>query len=66
MCERARADHAGQAHAARDHGRVARLAADRGENALGHFHAVNVVGRGFLADQDHRALLRRFRPLHRR
>ena len=31
------------------------LAADRGENALGHVHAVNVVRRGFLADQNHRA-----------
>ena len=50
----ARAHDARPAHAARDHRRVARLAADRGQNALGDVHAVNVVGRGFLADQNHR------------
>ncbi len=48
------ADHAGQSHAARDYGGVARLAADRGEHALGDFHAVDVVGSCFLADQDDR------------
>jgi hypothetical protein len=40
--ERARAGHAGPAHAARHHGRVARHAAARRENALGRMHAVNV------------------------
>ena len=49
------ADDAGPAHAARDDGRVAGLAADRGQNAFRHVHAVNIVGRGFLADQKHRA-----------
>src|ERR1039457_1744215 len=38
-------------HAAADHGGVAGHAAARGEDALGYFHAVNIVGHGFLADQ---------------
>ena len=49
----ARAGHAGRAHAAANHGRVAGHAAARSENALGHFHAVNVVRLGFGAHQDH-------------
>ncbi len=48
------AGHAGRAHAAADHRRVAGHAAARGENSLGHFHAVDIVGHGFLAHQDHR------------
>ena len=52
----ARADDAGASHAARDHRRVAGLAADRGQNALGDVHAVNVVRRGFLAHQNHRTV----------
>ncbi len=55
--QRARSNYARQTHAARNHRRVARLAAHRGEHARRNFHAVNVVGRGFLADQDHRAFL---------
>ena len=43
----------GRAHAAANHGRVAGHAAARRENALGDFHAVNVVRLGFGADQDH-------------
>src|ERR1017187_7656309 len=38
-------------HAAADHGGVAGHAAAGGEDALGHFHAVNIVGHGFLAGQ---------------
>ena len=34
----------------------------RGQNALGDFHAVDVVRRGFLADQDDRTLRRHARP----
>ena len=56
----ARADDAGASHAARDHRRVARLAADRGQNALGDVHAVNIVGRGFFADQNHGAVFASF------
>ena len=55
--ERFRAGHAGRAHAAADHRRVAGHAAARRENALGHFHAVDIVGHGFFADQDHRRCL---------
>ena len=61
--QRARADHARQTHAARNHRRVARLAAHRGQHARRYFHAVNIVRRGFLADQDHRALLDAFHRL---
>ena len=43
------------AHADGDDGRVARLAAARGEDALGRDHPVEVVGRGLVAHQDHRA-----------
>ena len=46
------AGHAGRSHAAADHRRVAGHAAARGENALGHFHAVNIVGHGLFAHQD--------------
>ena len=49
----ARARDAGLTHAARDHRRVAGHAAARSQNSLGHFHAVNVVGNGFGADQNH-------------
>ena len=52
---RTSADHAWPAHAASDHGRVAGVTADRRENALGDVHAVDIVRRGFLADQNHRA-----------
>ena len=54
------AGHAGGAHAAADHRRVAGHAAARGEDALGHFHAVDVVRHGFFADQDDG---RRLRPI---
>ena len=54
----ARADDAGASHASRDHGRVAGLAADRRQDSLGDVHSVNVVGRGFLADQNHGTGLR--------
>src|SRR6202000_1227210 len=54
------ADHTGPTHAASYDGGVARLAADRGEDAFRHVHSVNVVGRGFLADQKNRALRRHF------
>ena len=53
----ARAGDAGLAHAAGDHGGVAGHAAARGQNALRDFHAVNIVGRGFRAHQDHGTLL---------
>ena len=43
----------GVAHAARDHRGVRRQASGRGEDALGGVHAVDVVGRGLLAHQDH-------------
>ena len=42
---------AGGSHAAADHGGVAGHTAARGENALGNFHALDIVGLGFLADQ---------------
>jgi len=48
------ADDTRPAHAARDHCGVARLTADRGQDALGNVHTVNIVGGGFLAHQDHR------------
>src|ERR1022692_1098969 len=48
----ARSRHAGNAHAAGDHGCVTGHAAARCENALGDFHAVNVVRNGFGAHQD--------------
>lgn len=51
----------GLAHAAGDDGGVRRLAAARGEDALGGDHAVEVVGVGLAADQDD--LLARTRPL---
>ena len=46
------AGHAGRAHATADHRGVAGHAAARSENALGHFHAVNIVGHGLFAHQD--------------
>src|SRR5439155_27366486 len=46
-----RAGDAGGAHAAADDGCVAGHTATRGQNALGDFHALNIVGLGFLADQ---------------
>jgi hypothetical protein len=46
------AGHAGSAHAASHDSRVRRHAAARGQDALGRFHAVDVVRRGFGADQD--------------
>ena len=58
--DRARAGHAGNAHAASDHRRVAGHAAARSQNALGDFHAVNIVRLRFGANQNHRA---RFRDL---
>src|ERR1035441_10230373 len=42
---------AGGSHAAADDGGVAGHATARGEDALGDFHAVDIVGHGFLADQ---------------
>ncbi len=47
------AGHAALAHAAGDNGRVRGHAAARGENAFGHFHAGDVLGRGFAANQNH-------------
>ena len=48
------ARHARLAHAARNHGRVRRHAAVRGDDALRHDHPVDVVGRGLPAHEDHR------------
>src|ERR1019366_5224851 len=45
------AGYARGSHAAADHGGVAGHAAARREDALGYFHAVYIVGHGFLADQ---------------
>ena len=42
------------AHAAGHDGRVAGHAAGRGEDALGGVHAVDVLGRGLAADEEHR------------
>ena len=53
----ARAGHAALAHAARDHCGVTGHTAARGQNADGDFHAVDVFGRGFRADQDDRIFL---------
>ena len=47
------ADDRGDAPAAGDHGGVAHEAAACGEDALGHLHAVHVLGRGLVADEDH-------------
>ena len=52
--QRAGAGDAGLAHAARHHGRVAGHAAARGQDALGRVHAVDVLGAGLDAHQDHR------------
>ena len=49
---------AGDAHAAGDHGGVAGHAAARGEDAFRDFHAVNVVGLRFGANQNHGSGLR--------
>ena len=46
------AAHAGLAHAAGHDGRVAGLAAARGQDAGGGDHALEVVGVGLAADQD--------------
>ena len=43
---------AGRTHAAGDNGRMARLAAVAGQDALGGYHALQVVGVGLPADQD--------------
>ncbi len=48
------ARYAGPAHAARDHRRMAGHAAAAGDHAPGGVHAVDVLRRGLLADQDHR------------
>ena len=53
-----RADDAGPAELARDHGGVAGGATLGGEDALGGDHAVNVVGLGERADHDDRPFLR--------
>ena len=47
------ADDAALAPAAGDDGRVAGLAAGGGEDALGGVHAADILGAGFLADEDH-------------
>ena len=57
---RSGAHDAGQSHAARNHCGVAGLASHSRQDPFGNFHAVDVVRRGFLADQDHRTLLRSF------
>ena len=59
----ASADHGRLAHLAANDGGVRGHAAGGGENALRHPHAVNVIGRGFAADQDDRFAL--VRPRHR-
>ena len=51
--DRAGAGDAGLAHAARDHRRVRGHAAARRDDALGGMHAVDVLGRGLDAHQDH-------------
>ena len=51
--DRARAGDAGLAHAARHHRGVAGHAAAGGEDALGRVHAVDVLGAGLDADEDH-------------
>ena len=51
------ADHAWPPHAARDHGRMARHAAARGEDADGGMHALHVLRRRLDARQDHRVAL---------
>ena len=51
--QRAGAGDAGLAHAARHHRGMRGHAAARGENALRRVHAVNVLGRGLDAHQDH-------------
>ena len=61
--ERARTDDRRLAHLASDDGGVRGHAAGCGENALRHFHAVDVVGHGLLPDEEHLLALRR--PLHR-
>ncbi len=45
--------HRGLAPPTGDHGGVADQPATRREDALGHLHAVDVLGRGLLAHQDH-------------
>ena len=52
--EAAGAGDAGAAHAAGDHGGVAGHAAAGGDDALGGVHAVDVLGAGLDAHQDHR------------
>ncbi len=47
------AGHAGLAHAPRHHGGMGGLATAAGENALGGEEAVDVLGLGLLAQQDH-------------
>ena len=54
--QRSSAHYAGQSHAARHHRRMARLSAHRRKHPGRYFHAVNIVGRGLFADQNHRAL----------
>ena len=61
--ERARTDDRRLAHLAADDGGVRGHAAGRGENALRHFHPVDVVGHGLLPHEQH--LLALLRPLHR-
>ena len=61
--QRRAADHRGLAHLTADHGRVRRHAAGRGEDALRHVHAVDVVGNRLHADEDHALAL--VRPGHR-
>jgi hypothetical protein len=56
--QRAGARYAWLAHAARDHRRMGGHAAPGGEDALRRMHAVDVLGRGLDADQDHVAALR--------
>ena len=51
--QRARARHARPAHAARNHRRVARHAAARGEDARRRVHAVDILRARFGAHEDH-------------
>ncbi len=52
------ADHARASHAPRDHGRVARHTATRGQDADGGMHALHVLRRRLDARQDHGVPLR--------
>ncbi len=61
------ADYTGTTHAARHYRRMACQAADRRQNALRNIHAVNIIRRSFLADQNDWTLARkRYRVIGRK